>query len=107
MRRTLLAALTVGLIVVALPATASAAKTAAPGSLTFPPTEIDAESAAQTVTVGIGASDMVGRGTSIYITNCSTTPCPGGGQACSPSGFCPFKIVSNTCPSVFTAGDQT
>ena len=98
MRRTLWAAFAVGLIAVAVPATAPAAKTAAPGSLTFPPTAIDAESPAQTVSVGIGATDDF-RTTSVYVTNCSTTPCPGGGQACSPSGFCPFKITANDCPT--------
>jgi hypothetical protein len=106
MRRTLWAAMAVGLVAIAVPATASAAKTAAPGSLTFPPTEIDKESAAQTVTVGIATGDMF-RGTGIHITNCSTSPCLGSGQACSPNGFCPFKIVSNTCPTSFPAGDQT
>jgi hypothetical protein len=85
---------------VAIPASAGAAKTVAPTSLSFPPTAIDAESPPQTVTVGIGAADDF-RSTQIYVTNCSTTPCPGGGQACSPNGFCPFKIVANDCPTSF------
>lgn len=100
MRRTFMAVLAVGLVAVAIPATASAAKTAAPTSLSFPPTAIDKESPPQTVSVGIGATDDF-RTTSVYVTNCSTTPCPGGGQACSPSGFCPFKIVANDCPTSF------
>jgi hypothetical protein len=100
MRRTFGVAIAVGLLALVIPATASAAKTAAPGSLVFPPTEIDAESPPQTVTVGIGAADDF-RSTQIYITNCSVKPCLGSGQACSPSGFCPFKIVSNTCPTSF------
>jgi hypothetical protein len=100
MRRTFWAVLALGLVAVAIPATAGAAKTAAPTSLAFPPTAIDAKSAPQTVSVGIGETDDF-RSTEIYITNCSTSPCLGSGQACSPSGFCPFEIVANDCPTSF------
>jgi hypothetical protein len=100
MRRTFRALMAVGLVAMAIPAAAGAAKTASPTSLTFPPTAIDAQSASQTVSVGIGAADDF-RSTQIYVTNCSTTPCLGSGQACSPSGFCPFKIVTNDCPTSF------
>ena len=100
MRRAFWVAVGVGLLAMAIPATAGAAKTASSTSLTFPPTEIDAQSPPQTVTVGIGATDDF-RSTQIYVTNCATTPCLGSGQACSPSGFCPFKIVTNDCPTSF------
>lgn len=86
-----------------LPGTAFAAKTASPSALSFPATEIDKESATQTVTVGIAATDLSGRTTTPYVATA-------GGQACSPSGFCNFKIVANTCPvspAAFPAGSQT
>jgi hypothetical protein len=104
MRRTIKGTIAMGLLALAVPAAADAAKTATPASVSFPATQVDQTSATQAVTVGINAADDF-RNMQIGVGECST---PGGAcQACSSGGFCDFKIVSSTCPPSFPPGDQT
>ena len=104
MRRSLKFALVIIGVTLLAPAGAQATKTVAPTSLTFPVTEVDRESAGQTVTFSIQASDMSGRTTQPYIAQGAS-----GSQSCPPQGFCDFRFTT-TCPifpATFAAGDQS